>query len=244
MNYIQNKLYEELDYKLEYSNQKLVYDLWFGHENIKVPQLIPELCTEKLLGMYYIDAENITTFVEDSTQEQRNMIGYFIVEFIFTNLYKNGIFYADIHYGNFLIKNKEILYVTDFGCINMVEDDLKHNLISLHKNMMTDDKETFFQIMKNMEILKDDISDESKNYMYDYFKLQYTPWIEEDFEFTEEWIEKSVYKDPELMKEWILPSNCVYLNKIPYGLYHILTKLKLNVNFLDFFDQFLSEKIE
>ena len=82
--------------------------------------------------MEYIDAEGLTSFIENSTQEEKNLIGKYIVEFIFVNFYKHGIFYSDIHYGNFLIKDKQVLYVTDFGCINNIDDILLNNLKNLH----------------------------------------------------------------------------------------------------------------
>ena len=238
---IKTKLYEELDYKLEFNNQQKIYDLWFDHKNIKIPQLIPALCTDKLLGMYYIDSEGLPMFIENSTQEQRNLIGKYIVEFVFVNFYKYGIFYSDIHYGNFLIKDKDTLYVTDFGCLNYIDDSLLIKLKKLHICMINENKVSFYDIVADIGIIKDDISYESKEYIYEYFKLQYSPWMQEEFEFTEEWLTKSVYKNPTLMKEWILPSNCVYLNKIPYGCYHILTKLGLKGNFLSFFKELLGE---
>ena len=65
------------------------------------------------------------------------------------------------------------------------------------------------------------------------------PWISEEFEFTDEWLSVSVKKETELMKEWILPSNCVHLNKIPYGLYHILTKLKVKGKYKSLFKKLI-----
>ena len=42
-------------------------------------------------------------------------------------MFKNQLFYSDIHYGNFLIQNKEILCIMDFGCINYIDDELLKN---------------------------------------------------------------------------------------------------------------------
>ena len=42
---------------------------------------------------------------------------------------------------------------------------------------------------------------------------------------------------PELMKEWKLPSDMVYLNKINYAMYHVLTNLKLEGNFSNYFKE-------
>jgi predicted unusual protein kinase regulating ubiquinone biosynthesis (AarF/ABC1/UbiB family) len=238
---IKTKLYEELDYTLEFKNQNDMFNIWKDNKHIQIAELLPELCTKNLLTMYYIDGENLFSFFETATQNEKDFIGSKIVEFIFVNFYKYGLFYSDIHYGNFLVKNKNILYVTDFGCINIIEPVLLNNLIKLHKSVRDEDTETFYKIVKEIGILKEDITEASKEYMYEYFKIQYEPWTAEKFEFTEEWLSKSVFKKTELMKEWILPSNCVYLNKIPYGAYHIFTKLNLKGKFASFFQNLIEE---
>ena len=236
---IKTKLFEELDYKIEFNNQEKIYNIWKDYEDIKIPKLIPELCTENLIAMEFIDGDGIKYFIENSTQEERNHIGFSLIKFIFLNLYKYGIFYSDIHYGNFIIKDKTILYVTDFGCINYIEEELLDKLVTLHGIMISEDEENFYIIVKELGIMKDDISPESKKYMYEYFKLQYMPLSEEKFEFTEEWLKKSVYKETELMKEWVLPSNMIYFNKICYGMYHLLTKMKVQCKFSNFFKELI-----
>ena len=127
----------------------------------------------------------------------------------------------------------------DFGCLNFIKDDMLDNLKLIHKSILNDDVHSFYIAIENLGIIDANISIESKIYSYQYFKLQYTPWTSKDFEFTEEWLQKSIYKDIDLMKEWNLPSNMVYLNKIPFGLFHILTKLKLKFDFTEFFKELL-----
>ena len=234
---IKTKLYEELDYKIEYINQDTMYNLWIDDDIVRISKLIPSLCTTNLLAMEYIDGESLNNFMENSTQEERNNIGMSIVNFIFTNLYKHKIFYSDIHYGNFLIKDKRYLYVTDFGCLHYMKDELVKNLIDMHKYIINDEKELFYDIVTELGIIDNTISERSKEYIYEYFKLQYEPWISETFEFTREWLRKAEYKETELMKEWKLPSDMVYLNKINYAMYHVLTNLKLEGNFSNYFKE-------
>ena len=238
---IKTKLHEELDYKIELSNQLLMEKLWFNDNNIKIPKIIPELCNDKILGMFFVDANSLSYFIDNSTQEERNNIAEHMIRFIFTNIYKHKIFYSDIHYGNFLVKNNEELYAMDFGCLINLDDDLYSNLINLHLSVLEENIDLFYKILEDMKIINKSISEKSKIYIYEYFKLQYTPWISETFEFNEEWFAKSDYKDTELMKEWSLPPNMVYLNKIPFGLYNILTKLKATGNFKIIFDNLLKE---
>lgn len=237
---IRTKLFEELDYKLEAKNQQMLYEIWDSENiDIKISRIIPELCNDKILSMYFMDGEILNKFISDSTQDEKNYIGSLIVKFVFTNIYKYNIFYSDIHYGNFLVQDKNKLCVLDFGCLHHMDDLLVKNLNDLHKSILEDNKELFYNIVEEMGIINKDITSESKEYMYEYFKLQYEPWITVDFQFTEEWMERSLFKNLELMNEWKLPSNIVYLNKIPFGLFHLLTKLNMKYDFREFFETLL-----
>jgi predicted unusual protein kinase regulating ubiquinone biosynthesis (AarF/ABC1/UbiB family) len=234
---IKNKMYEELDYKLEAKNQQMMAEFYVNNDSIEIPVIIPELCTDKILGMYFVKGKSLCDFIKDSTQDEKNKLGMCMVNFIFENIYKRGIFYSDVHYGNFLIKSDSTLCVLDFGCLHKMNDELLHNMRKLHLSVRNKDKELFYSIIETLGIIKNDISPKSKSYIFDYFQIQYQPWTSEEFEFTDEWFEVAVAKDTELMKEWTLPPGMVYLNKIPYGAYHIFTKLKLKGRFLEVFDK-------
>ena len=234
---IKTKMYEELDYSLEVKNQRMISDLYSDSKEVEIPKIIPELCTDKIIGMSYVEGQSLRYFIDNSTQEERNKLGMCIVKFVFENLYKHGILYSDVHYGNFIVKEDISLCVLDFGCIHKLDDELLENIRAMYISIKTEDKDNFYSIVERMDIIKKDISQKSKQYIYEYFKLQLEPWISKEFEFTEKWLDISTEKDTELMKEWILPQNMVYFNKIPYGAYHIFTKLKLKGNFLQVFDK-------
>jgi predicted unusual protein kinase regulating ubiquinone biosynthesis (AarF/ABC1/UbiB family) len=237
---IKEKLLEELDYENECKNHQILYDLWKTNENIKIPELIPELCTKNMIGMEFIDGDVLNIFLEKSTLEEKNIIGNLIIDFIFTNFFRHRLYYSDIHYGNFIIKNNNILYITDFGCVHNLSEELLNILIELYKTMLTDNKEEFYNVLYKMNILHDKVSEESKKYAYEYFKIQFTPWISEEFEFSEEWLKKALFKETLYMREWKLPKDYVFLNKIAYNLYYLCTKLKMKGNFSLLFHSFIS----
>ena len=236
---IKTTMYDELDYKMEASNQKLMYDLYKDSKDIEIPKLIDSLCTDKVLAMNFVDGKSLRDFIDHAKQEEKNKLGRCIVKFVFENIYKHGILYSDAHYGNFLVKNDSTLCVLDFGCLHHLDKELHKNMCNLHRSIRNGDKKAFYKTVKDLGIIQSNISDKSKQYIYDYFCIQYEPWTSEEFEFTEEWLTKTTNKDTELMKEWTLPQNMVYMNKIPYGCYHVLTKLKLKGRFLEMFDQIL-----
>ena len=234
---VKTKMYEEFDYKLEATNQQMMAKLYANNDSIEIPDIIPELCTDKILCMFFAEGKSMDDFINDSTQEERNKLGMCLVNFVFQNIYKNGILYSDVHYGNFLVKSDSTLCVLDFGCLNKIEGDLLDNMRELHISIRNKNKDLFYSIVEKIGIINSDISPKSKEYIYDYFQLQYEPWTTEEFEFTSEWLEGAVQKDTELMKEWVLPKDMIYFNKIPAGAYYIFTKLKLKGRFLEVFDK-------
>ena len=240
---IKMKLNEELDYNYESRNQRRVYDIWNNSgEGIEIPEIIPDIFSNKIICMKFVSGESLHDFIESSTQTEKNLIARKLVKFIFTNIYKHNFFYSDIHYGNFLIQDKEKLIVMDFGCINEIEDGILNHLKNVYRSLKNDDDELFFKSIESIGIIDTEISPESKKYAYDYLKLQYRPWVtNEKFHFTYEYLADSMVKDTNLMKEWKIPPSMVYLNKIPYGLYHVLTKLNASGNFSEIFDELLKE---
>ena len=132
-----------------------------------------------------------------------------------------------------MIKDDNLI-VLDFGCINEIDNKTLKSLKNLHLALKNEDKQFTLFILRELNIISLDVSQESQDYAYEYFRLQYTPWIiEDEFEFTQDWWNKSDYKDTKLMSEWTLPTNMVYFNKIPYGLYNILTALNAKGNFFE-----------
>jgi predicted unusual protein kinase regulating ubiquinone biosynthesis (AarF/ABC1/UbiB family) len=238
---IKTKMYEELDYNIEARNQKIMYNMYKDNDFIEIPKIIPNLCTGNVLAMYFVNGRCLSNFIIDSTQEERNKFGMCAVKFVFENIYKHGILYSDVHYGNFLVKDDSTLCVLDFGCLHYINDTLLNHMRDIHRSIRTGNKDKFYKTVEEMGIIKKNISELSRKYIYDYFCIQYEPWTSEEFEFTEEWLDIATDKETELMKEWTLPQDMAYFNKIPYGMYHILTKLKLKGNFIKVFDKMFEE---
>ena len=125
----------------------------------------------------------------------------------------------------------------DFGCINRMDDFLIQNLILLVKSVYNKDKTLFFSVVYDLQIIKETASEPSKEYLYFYLSFLIQPFVSENFEFNDDWLQVAVQKNFDLMTEWFLPPNMVYLNKIPYGLVHIFVKLQLQSNFLQLFQK-------
>jgi len=231
---IKTKINEELDYQIERQNQQYVYQAFLNDSQIQIPRIFENLCNDKILTMEYMDGYTVLNeFIPNSTQEQRNQVGSLIIKFIFEGIFKHRILYSDSHYGNFLVKNDgSSISVIDFGCLIFIDHELIQTLKQIHYALKSNDKVRFLEIIESIGIINLRTSEESKNYAFEYFKLQYEPLLidNDEFQFYPEWLDLVGDKNTELMKEWFCPPNMIYFHKIPYGLYHLLTKLDLKCN--------------
>ena len=239
---IKKQLYEELDYRIEAKNQLYLRKCWENDAIIKIPNIIPELSNEKILCMEFVEkGESLNEFVDSSTIDEITFIGNQIIRFMFTNLFKYKVIYTDVHYGNFIIEDKSILHVLDFGSVNYIEEDIYNYLFIILKSLFDGNKDTFYQVMEDMGVINsktNPLSQESYDYMWEYFILILAPWIcKEEFQFTEKWVDDCGVRDMELMKDWILPPNVIWLNKLCHGFTHVIGKMNFKGNYIKLFTE-------
>lgn len=107
---------EELDYRNEMINQAEFADLYHGHPFIRVPYVVRELCTERVLcqelahGLSWREAR-----VAD--QGLRNRWAEAIWRFVYGSNARFGLLHADPHPGNYLFHEDGSVTFLDFGCV-------------------------------------------------------------------------------------------------------------------------------
>lgn len=228
---IKEQIQCETNYLKEAEFQQIMRDLNHDDENIIIPKIHRELCTKETIVMEYMEGcESLADFIKSGTTEEKSHIGNLLLKFVFENLYKNGIYYSDNHYGNFLVKDKKTLCVLDFGSISKFDEDHVENLRKIHLSMLDEDRSLFMKTMEDIGIITDNVPEETKEFFYNKMLTHYKPFSDPCFTFDAAWIEKTSDTNVELMKELSLPRNVILLHKIPYGLYHILEKLETKVD--------------
>jgi predicted unusual protein kinase regulating ubiquinone biosynthesis (AarF/ABC1/UbiB family) len=110
------RITEELDYRQEAANQTEFADIYRGHPFIHVPQVIGELCTDRVLtqelaqGKSWSDALN-------AGQELRDQWAEAIYRFVYATNHRFHLFNADPHPGNYLFHDDGSVSFLDFGCV-------------------------------------------------------------------------------------------------------------------------------
>jgi predicted unusual protein kinase regulating ubiquinone biosynthesis (AarF/ABC1/UbiB family) len=107
---------EELDYGLEAANQADFADIYRGHPFIHVPEVVGELCTDRVLTQELAQGRSWSEALT-CEQELRNSWAEAIFRFIYATNLRFCLFNADPHPGNYLFHDDGSVTFLDFGCV-------------------------------------------------------------------------------------------------------------------------------
>jgi predicted unusual protein kinase regulating ubiquinone biosynthesis (AarF/ABC1/UbiB family) len=113
---VTERITEELDYRIEAANQAEFRSHYEGHPFIRIPEVVAELSTERVLVMDHHDGLRWTAALEQP-QALKDRWGEAIYRFVFGSLYDFGTFNADPHPGNYLFHDDGGVTFLDFGCV-------------------------------------------------------------------------------------------------------------------------------
>ncbi len=135
---IEERLYEEVDYILE-ANNATFFKKYLDNEKIVIPQVYPELSSEKVLTTSFLEGLDFEGYLASNpTQEQKNAYAQLIFDNFFVSLYKLKCIHADPNPGNFLFLDDNKLGLIDFGCVKKIDSDFLQSYNALHLDLLAE----------------------------------------------------------------------------------------------------------
>jgi predicted unusual protein kinase regulating ubiquinone biosynthesis (AarF/ABC1/UbiB family) len=113
---LKERVLEELDYRREAANQRTFADYFDGHPTIRVPRIIDELSTRRVVTSELSDGARFAQLATWS-QRERDLAGETIYRFVFRSLYELHAFNGDPHPGNYLFHGQGRVTFLDFGLV-------------------------------------------------------------------------------------------------------------------------------
>lgn len=113
---------EEVDYRHEAAMITAFGDLYRGHPFIRIPDVIPDLSTDRVLTMTYLDGFDWAE-AQSADQDLKNTWAEGIYRFLNGNSRHANLAHADPHPGNFRFHPDGGVGVLDFGCVQIADED-------------------------------------------------------------------------------------------------------------------------
>ncbi len=139
---LSERLLEELDYRREAMNMHLYQIMLASEKKVQVPSHIPELSTDRLLTMNWLDGKRLMPFLDTNPdQETRNEIAKTMFRVWYVPFYYYGVIHGDPHLGNYSIADDHSINLMDFGSIRLFRPQFVAGVIELYKALRDNNRD-------------------------------------------------------------------------------------------------------
>jgi len=141
---ISARLREELDYDLEARHTRLYGAIFADDEQIRVPEVLAELSTKRLLTMTWLEGRKLLEY-KPAPLADRNTIARAMFRAWWYPFSHFGVIHGDPHLGNYTIFEREGrpagINLLDYGCIRTFRVPFVQGVIDLYKGLLTNERD-------------------------------------------------------------------------------------------------------
>lgn len=137
------RIREELDYRREASHARLYARMLADEPLVRIPPIVDDLSTRRLLTMGWLEGEKILQF-KDADQSTRNRLSTAMFKAWWHPFSHFGVIHGDPHLGNYTVfrdGNGEPggINLLDFGCIRLFTPKFVEAVVDLYHGILEND---------------------------------------------------------------------------------------------------------
>ncbi len=224
---LEARLLEECDYRLEAERQRTFAALFAAHPVILVPAVHGRWCGPRVLTTSWADGQDFETFRLAASQERRNRAGEALFDFYVGALYRHGLFHADPHPGNYEFRADGRVVVFDYGCVREFEPEVARAFAALAAAVRADDRARIVAALAGLGA-KPSADDAAFQHLRGLLRSFFGPLLRPGPRPVEGRIVVDmgqVMRDKLALARLRLPGRMMFLFRIRFGLYAVLSRL-------------------
>ncbi len=245
------RLREELDYAREAKHAALFRLMLKGEASVRVPETWPELSTDRLLTMRWLDGNKLLAYVGHDLAD-RNAIARALFTAWWKPFATYGVIHGDPHLGNYTVFEKSGhaagINLLDFGCVRIFPPVFVAGVINLYHALLQDDRDGIAAAYRNWGFR--DIDDETVDTLTLWARFIYGPLMDDRvrtiagdvapqaYGRREAWEVKQRLKPK---KAVTVPREFVFLERAAIGLGAVMLHLKAELNFHQLFEAAIAD---
>jgi predicted unusual protein kinase regulating ubiquinone biosynthesis (AarF/ABC1/UbiB family) len=138
------RLREELDYELEARHMRLYAAIFRDDPLVRIPQVLPELATNRLLTMTWLEGRRLLDYTERALEE-RNRIARAMFRAWWYPFSHYGVIHGDPHLGNYTVfedaeGSAAGINLLDYGCMRTFAPKFVQGVVDLYRGLLTGDR--------------------------------------------------------------------------------------------------------
>lgn len=134
---------EELDYEREARHAALYRAVLADVPAVRVPDVLPELSTKRLLTLSWLEGEKILAF-KTASPEIRNRLAVAMFKAWWHPVSRIGVIHGDPHLGNYTVFSEagepQGINLLDYGCVRIFPPSFVGGVVDLYHGLRDDDR--------------------------------------------------------------------------------------------------------
>jgi predicted unusual protein kinase regulating ubiquinone biosynthesis (AarF/ABC1/UbiB family) len=237
---ISERISEELDYAAELANQIEFDEHYRGHPFVRVPEVFPELSSDRVLTMEMIHGRRWTE-TADVDQALRDRWGEVVHRFFFGSIARFGMFNADPHPGNYLFHDDGTVTFLDFGCVKRMSPEMQRGFWEMPSAAVANDADRLLRVYIEQGFARADDPPPADKLLA-WLRYNYSPFHQpQPFTFTPEFavelLGHMANMDKDVRRRSNVPKDYLFTNRIFMGLFSILGALRATADWRAIFDE-------
>ena len=226
---LEERVAEELDYRLEAQSQQQFADAYDGSPDVLVPHVIDG--ADRVIVTEWIDGVPLAAIIRDGSPEDRDQAARQLATFLFSGPVLAGLLHADPHPGNFRLMPDGRLGVIDFGAVNRLPDGAPEPIGRLARLALDGNADEVLAALRGEGFVKPSIEVDADRVL-DYLLPMLEPIRVDRFRFSRPWLRREAVRigDPrspaaQLGRQLNLPPSYLLIHRVTIGTIGVLCQL-------------------
>jgi ubiquinone biosynthesis protein len=146
---------EELHYDREAEHCQVLGRLLAEQAGLEIPEVIGELSSQTILTMSWMPGQTLDKALEGAPAEDRKQVLTTLVDAYCTQIFEHGYFQADPHAGNLLVQEDLSVVLLDFGCVQVLSDEVRIAYADVMKAMFMGDQDKLHEQLQILGFTSD-----------------------------------------------------------------------------------------
>jgi predicted unusual protein kinase regulating ubiquinone biosynthesis (AarF/ABC1/UbiB family) len=244
---ISARVREELDYAREAAHIAMYQEILADKDQIRVPDVIDELSTKRLLTMAWLTGRPLLEFKEHS-QEERNLLARTMFQAWWHPFSHYGVIHGDPHLGNYTVFEQDGapagINLLDYGCIRIFPEGFVEGVVDLYRGLLEEDNDRVVSAYERWGFSS--LNKEVIDVLNIWARFIYGPLLTDrvrsiaDGVSASEYGRKEAFRVHSALKKLgpvTVPQEFVFMDRAAIGLGGVFLHLRAELNFFQLFNE-------
>jgi len=230
----------ETDYEYERDMAQKYSENFSDKSGYRIPKVIPELTTKRVITSEYIDGLEFTAWLEKGpSKEKRLSLGQKILDLYNIEFFENRLVQTDPNPANFLVDSDNNLVLLDFGATIAYDVNFTNQYLRLLKSVFRND-ENLIHLVEEFGFIDPREDRETKKDFVDFIQMTLQPFRSENqpFDFSSndyvDEIRSKAMSFSRKIKYSAPPKKLIFLHRKLGGIFQLLRMLEAQIDLIPF----------